>query len=182
MLVLLNSPLILPLPVKSTLRRMPSILDLPNSALALGLPPAVVGDNSGDRVALTLSRWTGKVDVLIGGGGGLEPREELPFEEPFEEPCLELGVPFLVPGRIKSSSGMLCAVLCATKIFNTLIASLPKPKKEKKYYELLANGLQNSTPNLRHRQHMFHRCRSHGSCMFLQSQRPGCPQHRRRLQ
>jgi hypothetical protein len=91
----------------------------------------------GDRVAFTLSSKKGVV-VRIGAGGvahSFGAGKEGFFEEPLP-PLFELRIPSpsLVIGGINISSGICCAVVSSTKIRRTFRASLPKLKKEKKYY------------------------------------------------
>ena len=86
----------------------------------------------GDRVALTFSSRT-IPEVRIGGGAGGFFSLRICSELLLDPPAMGLLVPS-VEGGIKRSSGICLAVESSTRIRKTFNASLPKLKKEKKYY------------------------------------------------
>jgi hypothetical protein len=130
MFSLLRSTLRLPKFFKSILLRKASELARLSSVLARGLAAPI-----GDSVAFTLSSKQGVV-VRIGGGNGVRFSLLIWNEFLFDEPPLGLWMPSvsLGMGGFKISSGICWAVVSSTRMRRTFRASLPKLKKEKKYY------------------------------------------------
>lgn len=112
---------------RSTLRRPISTLDRPKSPLTRGLVLPLPWRESGDSVARTLSRSTG-----VDASGDVRNRRSEEFRASWDcsrgaalrSPCEGDNAP----------AGVLCATASSTSSRRTSRASLPKLKKEKKYY------------------------------------------------